>query len=172
MKFSKNSDLQRHHKQVHTKIKNFECSTCSYKCSTNSDLKRHNKICTGKDNCSSGEFKIKQILNEMRVKYKFNSSHEVKSHKGFLRWDFIIESDEPIFIEFDGKQHFEPQRFGGISMEKAQLAFEIQQTYDKIKNDYCNNNGYLFLRIPYKEYGNMESIISDFIIENTNWGFE
>tara|TARA_R100001369_G_scaffold16551_1_gene31575 strand:+ start:676 stop:1413 length:738 start_codon:yes stop_codon:yes gene_type:complete len=171
-KFSTSSNLQQHIKIVHTKIKNHHCTKCDYKSSQSNNLQTHIKTCTGKDTCSSGEHKIKQILNEMRVKYEFDSSYEVRSDKGLLRWDFIIDSTEPIFIEFDGKQHFTPVSFGGISAEKAKLAFDRQKKYDKLKNDYCSDNGYLLLRIAYTEYENTESIVVKFIRDNTDWGFE
>jgi very-short-patch-repair endonuclease len=168
-KCSTNSDLQRHIKAVHTKIKDFECLTCVYNCSKNSDLQRHIKICVGNEQGSSGEVKIKKVLNEMKIDYQYNSSHEVKNeNNNYLRWDFIITScEEPLFIEYDGRQHFEPvEHWGG------QKAFEQTKKYDKLKDDYCNDNGYLLLRIPYTEYGNIPQLITDFICENTNWGYE
>jgi very-short-patch-repair endonuclease len=171
-KCSRTGNLREHIKIVHDKIKDFECKLCEYKCSTKYGLKRHIKICTGVDNCSAGEYKIKQALNEMRINYEFDSSHEVKSDKGYLRWDFIIQSDEPLFIEYDGRQHFGPVRFGSMSIEKAQKAFQKQKKYDKLKDDYCSDNGYLLLRIPYTEYGNINKLVGDFIIQNTDWGFE
>ena len=172
-KFSTNGNLKQHIKAIHSKIKDFECNLCDYKCSAKSDLKQHILICTGKDTCSSGEYKIKQVLNEMIVEYEFDSSYEVKSDKGYLRWDFIINTEnEPLFIEYDGKQHFIPCQFGGMTKEKAQEAFEKQKKYDKIKDDYCTENGYLLLRIPYTEYGNINKIVADFVIQNTDWGYE
>ena len=157
---------------MHTKIKDFECPTCNYKCSTNSHLQRHIKTCVGNEVGSSGEVKIKKVLNEMKIDYEYDSSHEVRSDKGLLRWDFIINGDEPLFIEYDGKQHYEPQRFGGMSKERAEKAFEKTKKYDKLKDDYCNDNGYLLLRIPYTEYKNIETLVVDFIQENTNWGYQ
>ena len=168
-KSSTNGNLQQHIKMVHTKIKDFECLTCEYKCSKNSDLQRHIKICVGNEQGSSGEVKIKKVLNEMKIDYQYNSSHEVKNeNNNYLRWDFIITScEEPLFIEYDGRQHFEPvEHWGG------QKAFEQTKKYDKLKDDYCNDNGYLLLRIPYTEYGNIPQLITDFICENTNWGYE
>jgi very-short-patch-repair endonuclease len=110
----------------------------------------------------------------MRVKYDFNSSYEVKSDKRWLRWDFIIKTDggEPLFIEYDGVQHFKVVCFGGISQDRANKKFEKQKKYDKLKNDYCNENGYLLLRIPYTAYGSIDKLVADFIIENTDWGLE
>ncbi len=108
----------------------------------------------------------------MKIDYEYNSSYEVKA-KNLLRWDFIIKTnDEPLFIEYDGKQHYEPATFGGMSKEQAKTAFEKTKEYDKLKNDYCNDNGYLLLRIPYTEYKNIEILTIDFIQDNTNWGYE
>ena len=140
-KCSANSTLQRHIKQTHTKIKDCQCPTCDYTCSANSTLTKHIKTCVGNEVGSSGEVKIKKVLNEMKIEYQYNSSHEVKA-KGLLRWDFIITNcEEPLFIEFDGRQHYEPQRFGGMSKEQAEKAFEKQKEHDKIKDNYCNDNG-------------------------------
>ena len=173
-KCSNNSDLKKHIKQVHDKIKDFNCSIegCDFKCSTNSGIKIHIKRCTGNEQGSSGEVKIKKVLNEMKIEFQYNSTYEVKA-KHLLRWDFIItDYDEPIFIEYDGKQHFEPATFGGISKERANEAFQKQKEYDKIKNDYCDENGYHLLRIPYTEYANIEAIITEFMTTNTDWGNE
>jgi len=38
-----NAHLQKHIKQVHDKIKDFECNLCDYKCAINSHLQRHIK---------------------------------------------------------------------------------------------------------------------------------
>ena len=117
--------------------------------------------------------KIKKVLNEMKIDFEYNTSYEVRSDKGLLRWDFIIKTnDEPLFIEYDGQQHFKPATFGGISKEKAECAFEKTKKHDKIKDDYCNDNGYLLLRIPYTEYEHIETLVVEFIRDNTNWGYE
>jgi very-short-patch-repair endonuclease len=107
----------------------------------------------------------------MKIKYEYDSSYRVKS-KILLRWDFIIiTTGEPLFIEYDGRQHFEPVNFGGISDERAKKAFELCKAHDKIKNDFCNNNGYLLLRIKYTDYENIESLVVKFIRDNTDWGY-
>ena len=106
-----------------------------------------------------------KTLDEMRIEYEYDSTFEVKSDKSLLRWDFIIKDyDEPIFVEYDGKQHYEPIKYFG-----DQAKFERQQNNDKIKNDYCDEKGYLLLRIPYTEFGNIHQIVSKFIIEHTSW---
>lgn len=66
-----------------------------------------------------------------------------------LRFDFIIyNADNTInrFIEFDGKQH-ESGMSGGSWSHLA--PFETIQTYDNLKNQWCLNNHYTLIRIPY-----------------------
>ena len=170
-KCTSNTNLQSHIKQVHLKIKDFECETCNQKFSLNGDLQRHIKRCTGELTCSAGEYQVMKTLDEMNIEYQYDTSYEVKSNKSWLRWDFIVDTggelDDPIFIEYDGKQHFEVvKHFGG---EKK---FIKQQKHDKIKNDYCEENGYLLLRIPYNQYENIHSLVVSFTRANTDWGYE
>ena len=171
---STNGHLQKHIKQVHDKIKDHKCDKCEYACSTNESLQTHIKTCTGKLKCSSGEYQIMKTLDEMRMPYEHDQSYELKNDDdNWLRWDFIIQTTgDPIFIEYDGKQHFKPVNFGGMSNEKAQKSFEKQKKHDKLKNDYCNDNCYLLLRIPYTEYENIHSLVVAFIRDNTDWGAE
>jgi hypothetical protein len=139
----------------------------------NSNLTKHIKICTGKDNCSAGEYQVKQILNEMKIDYEFDSTNGLKGLKRLLRWDFIIKTDDkPLFIEYDGRQHFEPVKFGGISEDRAKQNFLQQKKHDDIKNRYCEDNGYLLLRIPYTEFNSISQLVTTFICENSNWGYE
>jgi hypothetical protein len=62
-------------------------------------------------------------------------------------------------IEADGKHHFEPVRFGGISEERALENFKTTQRHDVIKNKYCEDNKISLLRIPYWEFKNIEEIL-------------
>lgn len=172
-KFSENSYLKIHIRTVHHNIRDFVClsENCDAKFSTNGNLQRHIKFCTNGRVGSSGEVAIKEILDSMRIAYQYNTPYKVKADRP-LRWDFIIPSDEPLFIEFDGKQHFEPRNFGGMSNEKADEEFEKTKAHDKLKNDFCKDNNLLLLRIHYTQFGNINKLVADFIIENTSWGFE
>ena len=78
-------------------------------------------------------------------------SYELMGDEGkYLRWDFVIPTDDdPLFIEYDGRQHFSPQRFGGMAQDQADARFETQQLRDVMKNDYCLVNGYELIRIKY-----------------------
>ena len=49
-------------------------------------------------------------------------------------------------LEFDGKQHFEPNEFfGGIE------GYNKLIVNDEIKNEYCKNNNIRLIRIKYDE---------------------
>lgn len=62
-------------------------------------------------------------------------------YKFKLPFDFYL-SDYNTCVEFDGIQHFEPRMaFGG------KLEFEKTKIRDKIKDDYCKNNGINLIRI-------------------------
>ena len=124
-------------------------------------------------NCSAGEFQIMKTLDSMGIEYMYNTSDNdfVKEYNKNLRFDFIVKTDsEPIYIEYDGRQHFKPVNFGGISIEKAQIRFEKQKKYDKMKDDFCNDK--LFLRIKYTDFGNIPQKITNFMCQNSSWGYE
>jgi hypothetical protein len=162
-------ELEKHIKTVHLKEKNFECSNCKSKFTTNSYLKRHINICSGKQKFTHGEGSIMKVLESMNIKYEYNSSYKVKSTI-LLRWDFIIDYDNTkLFIEYNGRQHYEPVTFGGITLEKAEGRFLKQIRNDKIKDDFCKENNYKLLWISYKNFGRISEIVADFIIENTSW---
>lgn len=165
-KCSQNANLQRHIKTIHDKMKDHECYQCDYKCSTKGDLQRHISVCTGKETCSAGEYKIRLVLEEMGIAWT-NGSHKLRNPKTgrFLQWDIIIDpGDEPIFIEYDGRQHFTPIAYWG-----GEKALKETQYRDQLKNDYCREESYLLLRIPYTKYEHIESIVVDFIRTHTDW---
>ena len=64
-------------------------------------------------------------------------------------------------IEYDGGQHYFPVDFAGKGMEHAEEQFRKTQYRDKIKNDYCKNNGISLLRIPY--FKNVEEELNNFL---------
>jgi hypothetical protein len=80
-----------------------------------------------------------------------------------LRYDFFIPHLN-MTIEFDGPQHFYPRQFGGQSMESA-----IQQTkhikfYDRMKNVNAYLTNTHMLRIGYKRFSDIETILRDVVI--------
>lgn len=170
MKFNLPENLKRHIKIVHMGIRYLTCANkmCDITFTQKADLKKHLKICTNGISGSSGEVKIKKYLDSINLSYLYNKQFNVMGTCGrLLRWDFIIEGEDgPIFIEYDGKHHFEPVRFGNISHELASEKFKLQQIHDKMKDDFCRNNDYMLLRIKYNDYDNIDKIIEDFINEH------
>lgn len=72
-----------------------------------------------------------------------------------LPFDFYLPNHN-LCIEFHGGQHyFAVEYFGGDK------AFKEQQKRDKIKEDYCYSNGINLLVIPYWDFDNIESILSE-----------
>jgi hypothetical protein len=161
---STNEQLKQHIKRVHDKIKDFECSKCDYKCSANGDLQKHIEICTGARNISSGEFKMIECFEELGFYENEDYIHdstfeELTTYCGrHLRFDFMFINHKRVF-EFEGIPHFIPQRFGGMSQEEAEERFRKQQENDKLKDDFCKENGYKMVRISYKDYPNILSIL-------------
>ena len=104
-------------------------------------------------NSSKGELKIKRILDKKSIKYiqqkKFDECMKIKP----LPFDFYLPENN-ICIEYDGRQHFEP-----IKMFGGNKAFKIRTENDKIKNQYCYDNGIKLIRIPYWEKDNISNIL-------------
>ena len=103
---------------------------------------------------SSGEGKIKKILQQMNVKYSTQYSFNELKGKNFLRFDFcILDKDEiKCLIEYQGEQHYTPiEYFGG------QEVFHRQQEYDNLKREYCKNNNIKLIEIPYWDYNKINA---------------
>ena len=161
-----NRHLQQHVKAIHKRIKDFKCPKpdCNFMSSYNEVLQRHIEICTGSRTISRGEFKIIQCLEELGFyedeDYRYNSPlpELTKYCKKYLRFDFMFINHKRVF-EYDGEQHEMPVRFGGISQEEAEEKFQKTKENDKLKDDFCRENGYKMVRISYKDYPNILSIL-------------
>lgn len=112
---------------------------------------------TGCPRCyeSSGERKIRQWLEKHNIKYiyqkVFKDCRDIKP----LPFDFYLPNNF-ICIEYDGGQHTKPiEHFGGVK------AFERTIKHDKMKDEYCKNNGISLLRIPY--FKNVEEELNNFL---------
>lgn len=94
----------------------------------------------GCQNCrvkSKGEEKVKEILQELDLKYKPQFSFP-NTHKYF---DFGNEIDKKL-IEYDGIQHFEEDTYFPVDLEE-QHEIDIEKTRLALKH------GYQIIRIPY-----------------------
>jgi very-short-patch-repair endonuclease/ribosomal protein S18 len=94
---------------------------------------------------SNGEKIIEKWLKFNHVKYEPQKKFYKCKDKRNLPFDFYLP-EHNICIEYDGEQHYEPIEFFG-----GDEAFIIRQRHDKLKTDYCENNGIKLVRIAYNE---------------------
>lgn len=114
---------------------------------------------------SSGEIKIRQILQDNKI--DFERQYRIQDFNINSPFDFALFKNKKLIglLEFDGEQHFKAiEHFGG--MEK----FQLQQQRDLNKDIWCKNNNIRLIRIPYIEYDNItiEYLLSFFpeLIDN------
>lgn len=111
---------------------------------------------------------IKQWLTDNKIKFK--AEYTIRYNCTTYRFDFFLP-DYNLFIEYDGKQHFEPVRYYTQSDEEMIQAFQETQKRDAIKNKYCEENNINLLRIPYWEKDNIETIIINHLQRLNEKGF-
>lgn len=110
---------------------------------------------------------IKQFLEENKIDYK--PEYIVYIGDDYYRFDFYLPQYN-LFIEYDGRQHYEPVRFFGND-EDAKCIHERTKKHDEIKNHYCEENNINLLRIPYWETKNIEIIINNCLQRLSEKGF-
>jgi len=102
---------------------------------------------------STGEKIISKFLDENNIKYILQKKYNGCKFKRPLLFDSFLP-DYNCCIEYDGIQHFKPiKRFGG------EIGFKRTEKNDKIKNDYCKNNGIKLIRISYTMKNKIEKIL-------------
>lgn len=112
---------------------------------------------------SNGEKFIANWLNKNNISYISQKTFDDCKDKYMLRFDFYLP-EYNVAIEYQGKQHYEPiDYFGG------QESFDSSVRRDKIKREYCIQNGILLLEIPYFADLNDElRILYDFILNDNS----
>jgi len=76
---------------------------------------------------------------------------------GLLKVDFSIR-DLCLAFEYDGEHHFKPVQFGGISIIQAKENFKKQKERDSRKNRLCKKNGYILIRLAYRDKLSIENV--------------
>lgn len=120
---------------------------------------------------SKGETRVDNYLRSNNIlsirEYTFQDCRGIRRP---LPFDFAIFSEIGelvILIEYDGIHHFEPVNFGGRSDEKSVEDYMTTVKNDKIKNKYCYENGIKLLRIPYQDFGKIEEILREKLMETS-----
>ena len=105
---------------------------------------------------SHGEYYISTYLlsNSINFEKQKKFSDLLGVGGGNLSYDFYLPNHN-MLIECQGEQHERPiEYFGGEEQ------FIIQQEHDKRKREYAKDNGYRLLEISYKDYNNIENILT------------
>lgn len=97
---------------------------------------------------SKGEKEVTKVLTDLDV--TFTQQHRLQKGSSSLKLDFFVPSLS-LGIEYDGQHHFEPVRFGGISLEKAKRNLRKTQQRDRRKFGLCKKQGIGLLRIKYTQ---------------------
>ena len=111
---------------------------------------------------SYGEIQVKNILEELGVKYKQEKLITVpiwgKDH--LIRADFYLPKQNCI-IEFNGKQHYEYMP----EYHKSEGSFKYQQERDKALELHCLKNNINLLVFRYADFksGNMKKDITQMV---------
>ena len=105
---------------------------------------------------------IKEIFPNFAIKSNFRGIGWLKGKsEKRLEIDIFVVGLK-LAIEYDGKQHFKPIRFGGISAERAIENFKRRRQLDNIKNkkikEHIEDIRY-FIRFNYKEKMTKEYVI-------------
>ncbi|MFP3598207.1 hypothetical protein [Chryseobacterium sp. SIMBA_029] len=118
------------------------------------------KVCYPND--TTGESRVIEYLNFLKVAFKKQKKFPGLKNEKELKCDFFIPKLN-LIIEFDGHQHYYP-----VDYFKGFKSFKKTIKCDWIKNRYALKNRINILRIPFKEYDNMESLIDDAITKINN----
>lgn len=111
--------------------------------------------CFNKNEARTGKilqdiFKIKDLKSQKRV--------------GDFRVDyFFIAKGIKYVIEYNGKQHYEPVKFGNLTEDQARAMFHKQVIRDEKLRKYCQENCIELIEIDGREYTG--SRIKDYLIE-------
>lgn len=105
---------------------------------------------------SKGEQKIINFLENNHIEYEY----QAKMGETKQRFDFKIKN---LIIEYNGEQHYYPiQTFGG------EARFEEQKRLDKQKQEYCLKNNLKLFIISYKDYSNVDNILTSLLGSTTS----
>lgn len=114
-------------------------------------------------NKSHGESLIGVWLKQHNIVHIFQKYFDDCKDINTLPFDYYCP-ELKCAIEFDGIQHFEPVRFGGVTFDEAQRKFEITKRHDTIKNNYCLQHFIKLIRIPYTEIDQIDTYLSELLV--------
>ena len=160
MKFGKLTVIERGNNRIESTGKNRVMWKCKCDCG-NETIVASSSLVTGlTQSCgcmkSHGEYYISTYLlfNNINFENQKRFSDLLGVGGGNLSYDFYLPNHN-MLIECQGEQHFKPYKiFGGEEQ------FAIQQEHDRRKREYAKDNGYRLLEISYKDYNNIDNILT------------
>lgn len=127
---------------------------CRCNCGNIKNIPRANLINGHTISCgcisSKGEAKIAQILRENNIQFEQQKTFDTcrfKDTNALAKFDFYLPN-ENVLIEYDGEQHFSVKSSDWNNEDR----FIYTRQHDNYKNQWCQNNKILLIRIPYTEY--------------------
>lgn len=93
---------------------------------------------------SKGEIIIREILLKNKIKFEQQKLFKECKLEKLLRFDFFLPEFKTI-IEYNGKQHYEKINH----FYKKNDTFDLRKKRDEIKKKFAEENGFIFLEIPY-----------------------
>jgi hypothetical protein len=108
-------------------------------------------------NDSKGENKIADFLVRKKINYEREKIFKECKYKKPLRFDFYLPKYH-MCIEYDGEQHSEERVW------PSKEAYKNSKERDRIKNEYCNKNGIILIRVPYTAFKYTDLILEKRIL--------
>lgn len=140
----------------------FKCNDCGNEWETPVNSVLSGRGCP-KCNMSHGALKIGKVLDKLELEYETEYRFEDCKDNRTLPFDFYVKSKNTC-IEYDGEQHFMPVKFNkNATTQQMNDKFVSCQHRDKIKTNYCTNNGINLIRIPYTDFNIIEEILNKYI---------
>ena len=109
---------------------------------------------------SRGEHKIKEYLEKKNIDFDMQYRFDDCRTKVPLPFDFYLRQYNTC-IEYDGQDHYYPIDRGNEGREAAKKRFHALQNRDKMKTEYCKNNGINLIRISYQDFDKVEFILDE-----------
>lgn len=114
-----------------------------------------------KCSASLGELQTINYLDNKKIPYIFQHSiylDTIVKNSNLIKLDFYIEyNNKVIIIEFNGQQHYE-----WVKHFQTEEEFKQQQYRDEILRQYCKDNNYDLIEIPYYDIKNISSILDKY----------
>ena len=124
---------------------------------TPTNILNHNRGCKFCKN--KNETLLYNTLQKLQIEFEYQTylKNIDTTQNNLYRIDFYFPKLKFI-IELNGRQHYEPRCFGGISLEQAKHCFIKQQERDQYIRDFCQINNIRLLEIDGRKYQNNQLI--------------